>query len=90
MSMALGVPPGHLLVSDEPCLGAPIFNLTETPGPDPLLLLNARLHILEARLQDLEDARLSARCRRGVRRLQRLWSRLLDQVQQGVSRWRHR
>jgi hypothetical protein len=86
--MALGVPPGHLLVSDEPCLGSPIFNLTETPGPDPLLLLNARLHIIEARLRDIEEARFSARCRRGVRRLQRLWSRLVDQVYQGVARWR--
>lgn len=71
MSTTLGTPQGELLVSDEPCLGVPMFTLAESPEQDPLLLLNRRLYLIEARLQQLEDARLSARLSRGWRQVRR-------------------
>jgi hypothetical protein len=76
--MNLGTAPGQLLVSDEPSLGIPLFGLSEPPEIDPLLQLNIRLFFIEARLQALEDATLSARLRRvwrtTRRQAQRLWA----------------
>lgn len=81
MSVTLGTPPGQLLVSDEPCLGVPMFGVAEPPEQDPLLQLNARLFLIEARLRELEDARLEARLRRAWRatrrQAQRAWAAVL-------------
>ncbi len=79
--MNLGTAPGQLLVSDEPSLGVPLFGLSEPPEIDPLQQLNVRLFLIEARLQALEEAKLSARLRRAWRttrrQVQRAWAAVI-------------
>lgn len=64
MSVCLGLPPAEFRTSDQPILGDAMFTVPEAPIEDPLVLLNRKILLLQRRIQQLEEARFSARCRR--------------------------